>query len=56
MGVVSTRGAVIGMLLMAGHGETVEIAVAAIGIVARDVSARKDAAAAAVVGAAVIGI
>ena len=59
MDVVSTRAAVIGMLLMADHGETVEIAVVAvaIGIVATGVSARMDAAVAAVVvGAAVIGI
>ncbi len=58
-GVVSTRAAVIAMLLMADHGETVEIAVVAvaIGTAARGASARMDAAAAAaVVGAAVIGI
>jgi hypothetical protein len=59
MDVVSTRAAAIGMLLMADHGETVEIAVVAvaIGIAATGVSARMDAAVAAVVvGAAVIGI
>jgi hypothetical protein len=58
MGVVNTREAVIGMLLMAGHGETVEIAgvAVAIGTAATGENARMDAAVeAAGVGAAVIG-
>jgi len=54
-GVVSTHGAVIGMLLMAGHDETVEIAAVAIGIVATDVSALKDAAAAVVAASGIRG-